>query len=238
MGCSSPSLCRLQRDRECDIWSPSFYVENEMSQIPAAALKMEEKTLSLCVLIFKVMVKKKKLSRMQNCRHPACTQIWAFIFFQKQLLQQVQHRLITAQFSWLLIYSIKHESEMMLWPCIEKIQFCSLENSSRHYPTESTFDPFCCVAIKQSLPLKAAEEERVDNSHEGARLMSVKSMDQNSDWSYFGSTFLGFTLSLSHVFCWIFNHMDPLNKPKRIQETFHQVYRGSNNGSKTFPTSV
>lgn len=74
MGCSSPSLCRLQRDRECDIWSPSFYVENEMSQIPAAALKMEEKTLSLCVLIFIVMVKKKTLSRMQNCRHPACTQ--------------------------------------------------------------------------------------------------------------------------------------------------------------------
>lgn len=83
---------------------------------------------------------------------------------------------------------------MMLWPCIEKIQFCSLENSSRHYPTESTFDPFCCVlAIKRSLPLKAAEEDRVDNSHEGARLMSIKSMDQNSDWSYFGSTFLGFT---------------------------------------------
>lgn len=83
MGCSSPSLCRLQRDRECDIWSPSFYVENEMSQIPAAALKMEEKTLSLCVLIFKVMVKKKKLSRMQNCRHPACTQNLSLYFFSE-----------------------------------------------------------------------------------------------------------------------------------------------------------
>lgn len=68
MGCSSPSLCRLQRDRECDIWSPSFYVENEMSQIPAAALKMEEKTRSLCVLIFKVMVKKKTL---KNAKLPS-----------------------------------------------------------------------------------------------------------------------------------------------------------------------
>lgn len=55
-----------------------------MSQIPAAALKMEEKTLSLCVLIFKVMVKKKKkLSRMQNCRHPACTQNLSLYFFSE-----------------------------------------------------------------------------------------------------------------------------------------------------------
>lgn len=48
MGCSLSSLCKLQRDRECDIGSPSLYVANEMSQIPAAALKMEEKK-SQCV---------------------------------------------------------------------------------------------------------------------------------------------------------------------------------------------
>lgn len=192
MGCSSSSLCRLQRDRECDIWGPSFYVKNEMSQIPAAALKMEEITRSMCVLIFKVMEKKKPLKNAKlplSSLHSHLEPLLLFFFFRnncdnKSSIASSSHDLV--RFS---IASIK------TWKWNDAVAL-HRENSILHsrkfdtIPQEPFFTRFAmCWQSSNSLPLKAAEEVR----DEGARLMSIKSLDQNSDWFYLGSTLLGFT---------------------------------------------